>query len=166
MSRMDDGGDGDCDSNFGYLWESITRRALNGRRGQGVLRELEAALVALPEKRLVKEAFARDGEVCALGALALKRQMDKGVPREAAIAEIHKWGGCEDSSAYDCELVGVQKLGLVRTLSHEVQHQNDLSGAYKMGDGWKSLKDETPEQRYERVLAWVREWIKPEAVLP
>jgi hypothetical protein len=46
------------------LWQANCRRSLKGKRGQAALRELEAALLALPSKRLIAEEFSNaDGDV-------------------------------------------------------------------------------------------------------
>src|SRR5258708_7100863 len=58
-------------NNQALMWEANQRRSIKGRKGQSALRELEAALLALPEKRLIANELERkDGEVCAVGALA------------------------------------------------------------------------------------------------
>src|SRR6185369_14922087 len=66
MTRFSD----DYDWDFGryMLWEQAVTNAMSGRRGQAALRDLEEALVALPEKRLV-DTLCKDGEVCAISAL-------------------------------------------------------------------------------------------------
>ena len=40
-------------ANQGLMWEANRTRHLRGRKGQAVLRELQAALLELPEKRLI-----------------------------------------------------------------------------------------------------------------
>lgn len=68
----------DYDSEFNNsadLWQQAVTRALLGKRGQAFLRELAEALDALPVKRLVKNKFEASGEVCALGAVAVRRGM-------------------------------------------------------------------------------------------
>ena len=52
-------------------------RAANGARGQAMLRELLAALDAMPDKSLVADALvSEDGEFCALGVLGNARGLD------------------------------------------------------------------------------------------
>src|SRR3989304_4835017 len=82
--------DDDYDENFpnqAALYEANTERALAGKRGQAFLREMESALIALPRKELIEGRVCHLGQVCAMGALALKRRMDTGEKFEAAI----KW---------------------------------------------------------------------------
>ena len=70
------------------LWHANCHRSRQGRKGQAALRELEAALVALPDKRIQKDVFVEpSGETCAIGALMLHRKVSAGMPREQAVAE-------------------------------------------------------------------------------
>lgn len=138
MSRS--GYSDDCD-NLG-LWRQTVRRAIEGKRGQKLLRELEAALIALPNKRLVDYAVAipEQGEVCALGAVALKRRLDKGMDRTAALEEIAEQfpEGCEASELCD-------EFDIAEAMAREITYIND-----------ERERHETPEQRYDSVLGWVR----------
>jgi hypothetical protein len=84
-------------------WRGAVKSALRGRRGQAFLRELLAALDAIPDKALVaNELKDEHGGVCALGAVCAKRGIDTagvdpderdrvakllGIP-EALVAEI------------------------------------------------------------------------------
>jgi hypothetical protein len=58
------------------LYRAAVERAIKGKRGQAFLREMLAALDALPEKRLIAEDLERDGEVCAIGSVGVKRGLD------------------------------------------------------------------------------------------
>lgn len=64
------------------MWAFIRYRgavnsAIRGHRGQQLLREMAAALDAMPEKRLIAEELVADnGQCCALGAVALARGLD------------------------------------------------------------------------------------------
>lgn len=156
MSRF--GGD-DCDCDLGCesecrLWildQANQRRALAGKRGQKVLRELEAALLAMPERRLVNGVLcdAETGEVCALGQLAVHRMERGGLPHELAVKEVAEWEG-DDGNAWSTSYwVGKRRLGLAQPLATAVQYQND-----------EVRSADTPEQRWEHLLAWVRSQIK------
>jgi hypothetical protein len=120
--------------------------AIRGKRGQALLKELEAALLALPQKRLVAGEFAnaQQGEVCALGAVALKRRMDKGQDRAAALLEIQNLfpEGCEAEAI-------AQELNIAEALCKEITYENDDD--YRTGD--------SPEFRYQYMLKWVRRQI-------
>ena len=145
MSRDWEGGD-NYDDNWALdmgRWERNSRAVLRSKRGQQALRELEAALLALPVKRLVADdlclpvAITDDGEViyrvCAIGALGLHRGIDP-----ASMAEWNEEG--REGT------VGMgESLGLRRTLAWVIGETNDR------------IYRETEEQRYERVLQWIRD---------
>ncbi len=167
MSRIEDY---EPESNADFLrscaFGGNIRRAVAGKKGQKFLRELEAALLGLPEKRLVLGAMAEaegdreeetyplpdpvaTGEVCALGAVVIARAVAKGVPRNEATQKL--------AERYDPSELGwsqqqevAKELKICHPLAYEVIYQNDEAGRC------------TPEQRYEKVLAWVRRKLKGE----
>lgn len=116
-------------------WRGAVNSAIRGRRGQGFLRELAAALDAMPEKKLIiLELQNQDGEVCALGAVGVARGIDmKGIDAE----EPH-----EVADAFDIAVA----------LACEIAYINDES--------WRPL---TPKQRWHRVRVWVAENIRKPA---
>jgi hypothetical protein len=67
----------DCEQNLLNIYRANVDRAIAGKRGQAFLREMAAALDAMPVKELVAGEIVRDSEhVCALGSVALARGMD------------------------------------------------------------------------------------------
>ena len=113
-------------------WRGAVASALRGRRGQAFLREMLAALDAIPEKVLVAEAFVTaDGHCCAMGAVAKARGID---------------GSTIDPE--DTETVA-KTLGLAEAMVRELAYLND-------GDNilWVR-RSETPEERWVRMRAWV-----------
>jgi hypothetical protein len=109
------------------LWRANVERAIAGKRGQAFLREMAAALDAMPVKELVSEEIVRDSQhVCAMGSVALARGLDV--------------------SAVDPEdQEGVAKtFGIARSLVCEIAYEND-EGAY--GD--------TPSERWIYMRKWV-----------
>lgn len=93
-------------------WRSAVKRALEGRRGQSLLRELLQALDEMPDKRLWPGSFATvDGEFCTLGVLGAKRgtKMD-----DLGDADY----GCEP------ELVA-QRFGIAPAMAAEIMYMND-----------------------------------------
>jgi len=66
----------DCEQWSLIRWRGAVASSLRGERGQAFLREMIEALDALPEKALVENALEKDGEVCAMGAVGLKRGID------------------------------------------------------------------------------------------
>lgn len=121
------------------LWQANCRRSLNGRAGQEALRDLESALLAMPEKRLIVDDLAVDGEVCAVGALMRAR----GVP-QGRLEEI--------SGDDDTDVLAAKEARVPRLVGWKLVELNDYE-----------LEHVTPEQRYERVLDWVRERLLPAA---
>lgn len=58
-------------------WRGAVKAAIRGKRGQQTLREIAAALDALPQKELAAESLVTaDGEYCTLGALGRARGID------------------------------------------------------------------------------------------
>lgn len=123
------------------LWRSNVERAINGKRGQALLKELEAALVALPDKALTCDDMAKpdDDSVCALGAVSLKRGIDNGKDRLTVLKEIAEKfpEGCEAEELAD-------EFNISSMLAREITYVNDEVAT---GD---------PKERYEYVLNWVR----------
>src|ERR1700754_1072963 len=73
MSRS--GYSDDCE-NLG-LWRGAVARAISGERGQAALKELAAAMDAMPEKTLAAESLVNhEGEFCTLGVLGQARGLD------------------------------------------------------------------------------------------
>lgn len=152
MSRIDDY-EPDCieDELRAWAFSGNIRRAVAGKKGRKFLAELEAALVAMPEKRLAEGAMAstlhEPGSVCALGAVAVARAVAAGKSRRAAIGEL-----VEKFSPFEQGWVLTQQasehLNICHPLAYAVVERNDES---------PYSRKETPEERYDRVLAWVRE---------
>lgn len=87
MSRVGYSEDEDYPGQFA-LYRANLERSLAGRRGQAALRDLEAALLELPEKRLIYGHVVKDGDVCANGALIAYQATKKGLTREEALAQM------------------------------------------------------------------------------
>lgn len=107
-------------------WRGQVASAIRGERGQGLLRELAEALDAMPVKRLVAYELEKNGEVCALGCVGVKRgvdmkKLDPEDPRGIADA-----------------------FGVARQLVQEIEYVNDEEADYL-----------TPEQRWRHIRDWV-----------
>jgi hypothetical protein len=150
------------------LWQANCRRSLKGRAGQSALRELEAALVALPEKRLIAHKLvSADGEVCAIGALARYKGRDLVAETRSQLAEIGiDHFDDEIEGGGEMEEIGME-LGMPRLVAWKVVELNDIQltgpdlvtceGPYRWpAEKPKTWVDITPESRYKRVLEWVR----------
>ncbi|QNB14547.1 hypothetical protein G5S35_17735 [Paraburkholderia tropica] len=65
------------DDNTGGLWRGAVMTAIRGKRGQAALKELAAAMDAMPNKTLGAESLVTaDGQFCTLGVLGKARGID------------------------------------------------------------------------------------------
>jgi hypothetical protein len=132
MSRADYSDD--CDGWALICWRGAVASALRGKRGQQALRELAAAMDAMPVKRLIAHELVRDGEYCTLGVLGAA----KSIPMDYL-------------DPYNADDIA-ERFQLSRAMVREIEYMNDEYG-------WNAEK-ETPEQRWLRMREWVREQIK------
>lgn len=145
MTRFDDDG-AYWDYGRYMLWEQAVKNALSGRRGQTALAALEAALLALPEPRLIEGYIAKDGEVCAIGALVLAKRCAAGEDRDAVLAELERRSDPEEGYVADqTATVGSKYGGMAYSMAWRIAELND-----------EDCRNATPERRYEYVLDWVR----------
>lgn len=143
MSRID----GACEESYPLnLWRGMVKRATQTPKGQARLREVEAALLALPEQRLATDEIADyDGNVCAVGALMLYHALQRGEDR----ADWLEWQQGRDVDIWDMQRYGREE-GLTDTLVWELVRVVDEQYGHA-----------TPEARYAATLAWVQEHLKP-----
>lgn len=139
------------------------KKALMGRPGLTALQDLEAALTAMPHKRLIAGSLC-DGKtgMCAMGAWLYRHWVDRDglTPREAwkRLQSENKRAASEWDYGYfewdeTDELdrtidVGIRELDITRTLAEVVAEMNDERCAHI-----------TPEERHKRALQWVRDRI-------
>ncbi len=135
MSRS--GYSDDCDNLA--LWRRAVEAAMDGKRGQAFLREMLAALDALPRKRLITGELIEDGECCALGAVALRRGTD--------VSQVDT-GDREELAA---------TFGIAGAMAAEIVYVND-----------EATEVATPEERFRAVREWVvaRIRVVPDEVSP
>lgn len=114
-------------------WRGQVASSIRGSRGQAFLSELLRALDEMPEKRLIAHELEKDGEVCAIGALARRRNLDV--------------------SGLDPEDYGqvAKTFNVASPLAREMVYINDEHTLNR---------NETPEARFIRVRAWVVKQIK------
>ena len=137
MSRS--GYSDDLDQGALNIYRANVDRALAGKRGQKFLREMAAALDAMPVKELVAGEIVRDeAHVCAIGAVALARKVDVSA-----------------LDVYDQELVG-KTFGVAKAMAAEIAYENDECGPRP----WHGTGPETPAQRWTRMRAWVAENVR------
>lgn len=148
-------------------WRGAVASSIRGARGQAMLRDLLAALDALPEKRLGAESLVTaDGEYCALGALGRARGID--------MAEIDPDDRNQVATAF----------GISVALAAEIMYENDEDfrdkRVYKPFEicgpvrpdypDWGRheimilVPDENgPEMRWNRMRSWVTANLREEA---
>jgi hypothetical protein len=116
------------------LYRQAVERAIHGKRGQEFLRELIAALDALPEKILIQGELVDDkGRCCAIGAVCKARglnfpQIDYEDPYSVA-----------------------RVIGVARSMAAEIAYMNDE---------WESCS-ETPADRWSRMRRWAVNNLNP-----
>lgn len=131
MSRS--GYSDDCDGDVN-LYRGAVDKALKGKRGQAFLKELLDTLNALPEKKLIANSFkTSDGDVCALGAIAVKRGIDTKILEKYENDDV--WG------------LG-KIFGIADSMAAEIMFENDDDFGYRK-------TAETSEERFARIRAWV-----------
>lgn len=125
MSRSGYSDDWDFDWWSHIRWRGQVASAIRGKRGQAFLRELIEALDALPEKRLIANDLQHGANVCAIGSVGLRREVD--------MSKL-------DPEDYD-RIAAV--FGIASQLVQEIEFMND-EGFYC----------KTPEERWEKMRAW------------
>ena len=118
------------------LYRANVARSIQGRRGQAFLRELAAALDAMPVKELIQERLIDEGNnVCAIGAVCRSRGLD-----------------VSNVDCHDPDEVG-KTVGISHIMAAEIEYMNDEFP-------WEP---ETPAQRWQRMRKWVDENIATES---
>lgn len=120
--------DGDDDYPLA-LWRGAVERAIHGQRGQAFLREMAAALDAMPVKELHADVLVEGEKMCAIGTVAAARGID--------VSKV---------DPFDRDEVG-KVFGIAPSLASEIAYEND--------DDFARRKNETPAERWTRMRAWV-----------
>lgn len=165
MSRS--GYSDDFDGWASIRWRGAVTSAIKGKRGQAALREILAALDALPDKRLVADSLATaEGDYCTLGALGRARGLD--------MAHIDP----EDRQAV------AQTFGVAEALAAEIMYLNDdvvvdwqwvdveICGPmppyhfppYGRKEHWRTVRVPNPcagEKRWRQMRNWVASQLNP-----
>lgn len=112
-------------------WRAQVASSIRGKRGQRLLRDLAAALDAMPKKELIEGVLADGQNYCALGVLGVARGID--------ITTLEPDASDEVAAVFD----------ITRQLACEVVFQND-----------ERLWRPTPEERWKHMRNWVAKNIK------
>ena len=162
MSRHGYCEDGDDDPLALGRYRAQVNSAIRGKRGQALLRELLAALDAMPVKELVAGELEADGQFCALGVVGQARGLN--------LASI---------DTYDVESLG-PKFNIAEQLAREIMWVNDehvgahrwveveICGPVRRGfPEWGSHRqsvcvpnENAGAQRWQVVRDWVAKQIK------
>jgi hypothetical protein len=117
----------DCEQNWDWIrWRGMVASTIRGKRGQAFLQEMRAAMDALPERKLVRDALEADGAVCAIGSVGQARGID--------MSKV-------DPDDYD-SIAGM--FGISTPLAQEIMWMND-----------DAFYRETPEMRFEKMRKWI-----------
>lgn len=131
MSRSGYSDDNDYDNWAAIKWRGAVASAVRGNRGQAFLKEMLVALDALPEKGLIAEELEFSGQVCAIGSV--------GKARGTNMSDLDP----EDRDGV------ADRFGIAPAMAAEIAYMND-----------DAYYEETPEQRFTRMRAWVASHIK------
>jgi len=155
------------------LQRQAVENALAGRRGQALLREAEAALLAMPDKRLIAHDIVREGQVCFVGAIAAHRLRQQGLSEDAVLRRLEErvgvlrghFGAQPDDDDQDIKVTAALArvdLGAPQCLAFNMAWENDE------GAGWAYLNQglgnriDEGAYRWREMLRWVRTYLKPE----
>jgi hypothetical protein len=152
---------------YSPLWRGSVERAIRGKRGQAFLRDLLAALDAMPEKTLAADSLVTaEGEFCTLGVLGAARGID-----------------LETLDPDDPEQVA-KAFGIAEAMAREIVFENDehLDDDYQWVDveicgpmrpwnpEWgrhrrhvRVQRQDGPQRRWARMRAWVVANLREEA---
>lgn len=157
----------DCDDVLAAgRWRAAVNSAIRGRRGQAFLKELLAALDAMPDKRLVRESLKVDGTQCQYGdadVIVGADELCDGSGTAAPMGAVCTLGAIGESRGLDMSGLDPENseavahvFGIADAMTREIVYWNDEGGNYR----------ETPEERWVRMRAWVESAIiKPKPPL-
>lgn len=144
MSRSGYDDDYDGDFNALNLYRANVDRSLAGKRGQAFLKEMLAAMDALPDKKLAAGIMQEQGgEVCAIGSVGKARGLD--------MSNLDRIIENEDYERLASAIA--KQFGIAECMAREIMYMNDDRGP----------RDESPEQRFTAMRKWVESNIKREA---
>lgn len=146
----------DCDNTWDLIrWRGAVASAIRGKRGQAFLKEILAAMDAMPVKRLARNVLVNDGyrgrysdEIVIVGGdeLVDKRGDVIAMGEVCAMGAFAKAKGLDTSGVDPEERDQVADLFSVsEALVAEIAYMNDECG-------WGN---ETPEARFERMRKWI-----------
>ena len=133
----------DCDDGALQLWRGAVQKSITGKRGQRLLRDIAAAMDAMPDKQLVAdELVSADGAFCTLGVAGLARGLTEQI---------------KQIDPYERKKIA-NLLDVAPALVAEISFEND--------NPFSDYSSETPEHRWSRMRAWVAAQIKTTGAQP
>lgn len=136
----------DCDDDLAAgRWRGRVTSAMRGKRGQALLRDLLAALDAMPVKELIAHELEADGSYCTLGVLGAARGMD-----------LKKL----DPEDYDSVAAA---FGIAPCMAQEIVYMNDEFNDEVWDAKLRQSFAMEPAERWRRMREWVAKHIKPAA---
>jgi hypothetical protein len=132
----------DNDDNWSLIcWRGAVTSAISGKRGQAFLRELAAAMDAMPVKSLTLNALEADGEHCALGVIGKARGMD------VSKLDTEDWERLS------------REFGIAEAMVREIMYENDEC----LYGGWRREPHHGPE-RWKLIRKWIDEQLSTKTV--
>lgn len=133
--------DCDADNSCLELYRANVDRAFAGKRGQAFLKEMLAAMDALPAKKLIPGLMQQEsGEVCAIGSVGKARGLDMGHLNRLA-----------EEDDPDLARWIAKRFGIAECMAREIMYVNDEAIRSRV---------ETPEERFIRMRKWIEISIK------
>lgn len=171
--QRDDGYDHDGPNTYPMHLRNQTR----SKKGQLFLREMLHTLDAMPDKKLIAGAIAKDGCTCGLGAVILARRVAAGEDRDAVLAELAAINVDTTSDEFDGEDMdewAERVMDVPRYLAYNLADINDdrkwelapcfdppkWAGMAQMHEQVIFL-DEDPADRFARVRRAVARMVRP-----
>lgn len=144
------------------LFQGAVTNAVMGRRGQALLREIEEALLALPEKMLAEGVICENGMACTLASLEILRLTKRGMPRTKAVILLDL-AAQHHGQSYEGDFDGDKMAHFLKKILGLKGHALPWTIMHKNDEIYYGCSDRriTPEKRWERMLAWVREQLLP-----
>jgi hypothetical protein len=150
-------------------WRAQVRSATRGKRGQKLLRDMLAALDAMPEKRLVSGVLEVSSEIDERNA---QKWVDMFKDPDAANRYREHYVATRPSSFKEGDVCALGALGRVRGLDMtelDPEQPESVAAAFDVAEPLAreivymndegTWRIETPEERWTRMRAWVESQI-------
>lgn len=162
MSRSGYTDDYDEDGKGG-LWRGAVASSIRGKRGQQALKEIAAALDALPEKELIDESLVTaEGQFCTLGALGRARGMDMTRIDPDDRYSVARHFGISEALAAEIMYLNDEIIGKYKYI--EIEICGPMRPQYPdWGNHRHSIRvpvENEAEKRWQYMREWVKKHIK------